>query len=163
MFIPGEADSQGASWASAGPRVLCGVRHVCGASLLWLWHGAGQEQGICTFTGRPCPVPSHLISCKMSMLSFVWVTVPRWQRSDGPRQNQRQAGLCVQSGAVVRLAGSNQFDSWAVLYFVTSMLFYFVWQDFTVFGGSLSGAHAQKICKVKKHKSNLMLCQIQLV
>lgn len=25
-----------------------------------------------------------------------------------------------------------------------------MWQDFTVFGGSLSGAHAQKICKVKK-------------
>lgn len=38
----------------------------------------------------------------------------------------------------------------SVPHFVRSFVFVLnsVWQDFTVFGGSLSGAHAQKICKV---------------
>lgn len=92
---------------------------------------------------------------------FFWVAVSRRQRSDGPRQNQRQAGLCVQSGEVVRSAGSYRFDG---LFRHLDIIFYSVLQDFTVFGGSLSGAHAQKICKVfKKQKLNLITCQIQLV
>lgn len=43
-----------------------------------------------------------------------------------------------------------------ILHHLNSFSFFFlsVWQDFTVFGGSLSGAHAQKICKVKKNKTN---------
>lgn len=53
------------------------------------------------------------------------------------------------------------------LFCISSPQLFSVWQDFTVFGGSLSGAHAQKICKVKKkqtnQQSNLISCRIQLV
>ena len=105
MCVSGEADSQGASGPAAGPRVLRGDGHVCGASLLRLRDGAGQEQGDGTRHTR-CPreefVAVHAFfglrhfSLSLSLSDLV----PGRQRGDRPRTDQRPTGLCVQSGTI---------------------------------------------------------------
>lgn len=109
---------------------------------------------------------SGLIAWKKSLklISFLSVPVPRWQCGDGPRQDQWQAGVRVQSGTVV-LQLSNSLTtrySFSCVGLFLSHIFFSLWQDFTVFGGSLSGAHAQKICKANEPRWDLCTCSLSL-
>lgn len=57
-------------------------------------------------------------------------------------------GRLVYVFSQVQLYCSTRSSFSCVVLFLSHMFFFSLRQDFTVFGGSLSGAHAQKICKV---------------
>ena len=97
---------------------------------------------------------------------FVFATVPWWQRRDRSRQDQRQAGLCIQPGTVctytVRILHCGSTLHLGFICIICSFCLALCFsQDFTVFGGSLSGAHAQKICKV--NQAEILSCLKQAV